>query len=249
MLLSISALALAIAAQDKGGPSAAKPTPPPVDRSAEPALKALFAESGSLRSVHIMVEVFPRETEADRYDDDSSMDLWLGDGGRLRFQSSSNTWGGGSLFVSDGESLLSDDMSDDGTIRISKPKKTLHELNEMEPLLYVLEGQSGFDALVDKDQPLKFVGMPGANQDIELHSKKLGKVVLHYRGDSPLPVGIDLFTAPWWADDPTAISDKPYTREQLRIVSHGPIDSRLFRVAAPKGKKVTDEREKKSRCR
>src|SRR5437870_2273473 len=115
MLLTVSALALVLQNQAKAGPALAdKPAVPPVDRSAEPALKALFAQSGVLRGVHIAIEVYPRETEANRYDDDSTLNVWLGDGGRFRIQSSSNYWGGGSLFVSDGEALLSDDMSDDG---------------------------------------------------------------------------------------------------------------------------------------
>jgi hypothetical protein len=249
MLLTVAALALAISQQDKAIPvasTAAKSATPPVDRSAEPALKSLFAESGALRGVHITVEVYPRVDVADRYDDDSSMDIWIGDGGRFRFQTSSNYWGGGSLFVSDGEALLTDDMSDDGSIRISKPKKTFHELSDQEAILYALEGQAGFDALVDKDKPLKFVGTSNdGGQVIELNSKKLGKVILHYRAGSPIPTAIESYSVPWWEDDKTKVPDKPTNREVLSVVSHGPIDSSLFRVAAPKGKKVTDERETK----
>ena len=249
-MLLTTAVIFALAVQDKAGPNAAMPDKPAakaaVDRSAEPALTSLFADSGALRDVHIAIEVYPRETEADRYDDDSSINIWLGDGGRFRYQMSSNTWGGGSLFVSDGESLLSDDMSDDGTIKISAPKKTLHELSDQETILYALEGQAGFDALVDKDQPLKFVGSPTADDPvIELHSKKLGKVLLHYKAGSPIPTQIETFTAPWWSDNPGEVSDKPYMSELIRVISHGPLDSKLFRVEAPKGKKFTDERAKK----
>jgi len=241
-LLPLTAIALVFAAQDKGGPAAtATPAKPAVDRSAEPALRDLFTQSGTLRGVHIMIETFGLESDAGRYTEGSSMDLWRGDGGRFRFLSSQNTWGGGNLMVSDGESLLTDDMSDDGAIVLSKPKKTFHELNDQEPLLYLLEGQPGFDALVDKDQPVRFVSTTSGGQEIELHSKKIGKVVLHYRNNSSIPSGIDLYQAMWWSDDPTALSDKPTVREQIRIVSQGPINSTLFSVAVPKGKKVTDQ--------
>ncbi len=242
MLLALSIATAALLTQDKGGPAATDKAPTTVDRSAEPALKEFFAKSGALRNVHLSIEFYSYETEAKRYDDDSSMNLWIGDGGRLRMLTSSNTWGGGSLFVSDGGSLLSDDLSDDGTIRLSAPKKTLHEINDQEILLYVLEGQAGLDVLADKDQPIKFVSQSDGGQEIELHNKKLGKIVLTYRPGCPIPCEIATFTAPWWSDDAGTVSDHAYTVERVRLVSQGPIASSLFVVAAPKGKKVTDER-------
>jgi len=242
MLLALSITTAALLSQDKSAVAAAEKPTAAVDRSAELAVKDLFAKSGALKNVHLAIEFYSYETEAKRYDDDSSMNLWMGDGGRFRMLTSSNTWGGGSLFVSDGDSLLSDDLSDDGTIRISAPKKTLHEINDQEILLYVLEGQPGFDAVAQKDQPVKFVSQDDNGQAIELHNKKLGKIVLTYRQGSPIPCEIATFSAPWWSDDAGTVSDRPYTLERIRVVSQGPIDSSLFVVNAPKGKKVTDER-------
>ena len=243
-MLLLSTLVFALQAQDKGGPAADKPAAPPVDRSAEPALKSFFVKSGAVKGVHIKIGVFPREVEADRYNDDSTMELWVGDGGRFRFVTSNNYWGGGSLFVSDGLSLLTDDMSDDGSIRISNPKKNLFELNDQEPILYLLQGEAGFDALVDKDKSLKFVTKPDdKDQVIEVNTKKLGKILLRYPAGAVLPSSIGMMTAPWWQDQKDA-TDKPYTFETVKVVSQGAIDSTLFRVAAPKGKKVLDERKK-----
>src|SRR5689334_2240440 len=164
MLLALSIATTVLLTQDKGGPAVAEKAAAVVDRSAEPALKDFFAQSGALRNVHLAIEFYSYETEAKRYDDDSSMNLWIGDGGRFRMLTSSNTWGGGSLFVSDGGSLLSDDLADDGAIRISAPKKTLHEINEQEILLYVMEGQAGLDVLVQKDQPVKFITQDDKSQ-------------------------------------------------------------------------------------
>ena len=249
MLLTATVLGIALWQQATAGPVAKKtddkPAAPPVDRSGEPVLKALFADSGSLRGVHIAIQNYYYENDADRYEPDSSSNLWIGNGGRFRLQSSSDTWGGGSLFVSDGEALMSDDMSDDGAIRISKPKKSLHEVNETELILYALEGQAGLEALIDKDQPLKVLKSEGGDQQIEIHAKKLGgKLVLHYRSGSPIPIEIDNYQIPWWQDDQTVAPAKPTSCEKLQIVTTGPIDSQLFKVAAPKGKKVTDERGK-----
>ena len=247
-MLLAAALTFALQDQAKGGPVATdKPPVATVDRSAEPALKALFAQSGALRGVHISLTSYSYESEANRYNDDATLDIWLGDKGRFRIQSSSNYWGGAGLFVSDGESLLSDDMADDGSIRISKPKKTMHELSDSETILYALEGQEGFDELVEKDKPLKFVGSPSsdAEQVVELHSKKLGVVVLHYSAGSCIPSEIDVQQAPWWLNSPDAPPVvRPYWVEKVKIVQSGTVDASRFRVVAPAGKPVIDERGK-----
>lgn len=246
MLLAASALAFALLGQEKGGPAATeKPAAPAVDRSAEPALKSLFAASGALRGVQISIEIYPYEQDAQRYNDDSSLQLWMGDGGRFRIESSSNYWGGGSIWVSDGESLLTDDMSDDGSIRLTKLKKSLHEVNDQEPIMFLLEGQTGFDALVDKDKPVKFASGAGtSDQSIELHSKKLGKIVLYYKNGSPIPTAIETYQVPWWLGPDAAAPDHASSREEIRVVSHGPFASHIFSVAAPKGKNIIDERTK-----
>lgn len=242
MFFTLAACSLILLTQE-----AAKPAPAPVDRSAEPALKQLFASCGAIRNVHIAVEIYPRETIADRYDDDSSMDLWLADGGRFRIANLSKFWGGGSLVVSDGLSVLADDMSDDSAIRLKLAYKNLHEASAQEPLLYLMEGPSGFEALVAKDKDVKFIPAQGGEKAIELNGKDLGKLVFIYseRDGAPFPSHIEEFKAPWWSDDAGKSSDKPYTREDIRLVAYGPFDSSLFAVTGPKGKKVVDERSKK----
>ena len=242
MFIAVALCSLAFFCQDKQAAPAAKP----IDRSAEPALRQLFATCGSLRSIHIAVEIYPRETIADRYDDDSSMDLWLGDGGRFRISRLSKFWGGGSLVVSDGLSVLADDLSDDSAIRLKTAYKSLHEASSNEPLLYLMEGAPGFDALVEKDKEVKFVTAPAGEKAIELNSKDMGKLVVVYSDQDgvPFPTQIEEFKAPWWADAGTT-SDKPYTREDVRLVGYGPFDANLFSVASPKGRKTVDERSKK----
>jgi hypothetical protein len=239
MFLTLAAFSLAI--------SQTKPAPAPVDRSAEPALRQMFATCGGLHSAHIAIEVYPHEIEADRYDDDSSIDLWLSEGNRFKLATQANFWGGGSLIVSDGLSVLTDDLSDDSAIKLIKPYKSLHEANKQEPILYLMEGDAGFDILVQKDQPVKFVPAPPGFKAIELHSKDLGKLVITYddSDDAPFPKRIEEFKAPWWSDDAGKESDKVYTREDIRLVGYGPFDSKLFAVAAPRGKKVVDERSSK----
>lgn len=242
MFLTLAACSLVFLTQD-----AAKPAPVAVDRSAETALKQLFATCGAIRNVHIAVEIYPRETVADRYDDDSSMDLWLGDGGRFRIENLSKFWGGGSLVVSDGMAVLADNMSDDSAIRLKPAYKNLHEASSQEPLLYLMEGMSGFDAFVAKDKDVKFIPIQGGEKAIELNAKDLGKVVFVYseKDGTPFPTHIEEFKAPWWSDDAGKASDKPYTREDVRLVAYGPFDSALFAVAGPKGKMIVDERSKK----
>jgi hypothetical protein len=249
MLLTITACALALLTQDKAAQAAAKPAEkaaPAIDRSAEPALRQVFAASGSLRNVHIQTELYNREPDSSRWDDDSSADFWIGDGMRFRYASTSNFWGGGSTFVCDGESLLSDDMSDDGAIRISQAKKTLHEVNDQEALFYLLEGPAGFDAVVDKDKPVKFIGAADAPERVvELTTKKFGVVQVHYSAGSGLPTCIEVMRAPWYSDDDNPYPDQPFSREDIKIVSRGPQNQSLFSVVPPKGKKFTDERTKK----
>lgn len=138
-------------------------------------------------------------------------------------------------------------MSDDGAIKLIKPYKSMHEANPQEPILYLMEGNPGFDTLVQKDQPVKFVAVPSGYKAIEFHSKDLGKLVVTYidSDSGPFPKRIEEFKAPWWSDDANNESAKVYSREDVRLVGYGPFDSKLFDVAAPKGKTVVDERSKK----
>ena len=86
MFLTLAAFSLAI--------SQSKPVAATVDRSAENALRQMFATCGSLQSAHVAIEVYPHEIEADRYDDDSSIDLWVSEGNRFKLVTSANYWGG-----------------------------------------------------------------------------------------------------------------------------------------------------------
>jgi hypothetical protein len=242
MLLTFAACALVLLPQDKPADK-----PAPADRSAEPVLRQMFQTAGALRTGHLVVTYYNRETNANRYDEDSSMHLWLGENGRFRLESSSDYWGGGKIVVSDGLAVLTDEMSDDGSIKLTKPYKAVYEASEEEPLLYFLAGDKGFDALVEKDKPVKFAPSEFGRKAIEFTSKKLGRIVVHYsdKGDAAFPLRIAQFKAPWWMGDASADATEPYMLQEIRVLSNAPNGKSLFSVAAPKGRKVVDERVKK----
>lgn len=236
MFAALALFSVALLAQDK----------PAVDRSAEPALKQLFENAGALQDAHYSVQFYNLETGAGRYTLGSSMNVWMGRGGKFRVATSDDMWGGGKTVVSDGTSMLTDWMSDD-PLQLSKPIKALHEIEENEPLLYFLEGQPGFDKLVDKDKPVRFATTTGSEKAIEFRAKSFGKLVVYYKAadEFPLPTKIETYRAPWWADPGEDWPDAR-DREVIRVVQIGKLDPQLFSVQGPKGRKVEDQRTKKS---
>lgn len=190
------------------------------------------------------VQNYSLEDEANRYTLGSSMDVWVGKGGKFRISSSDDFWGGGSLIVSDGSSVMTDAMSDDRAVSIEKAGKSLHEFSSGEPLLYFLEGPAAFDKVVDKDKPVRFVSTTGPQKAIEMTLKGMGRVVVYYLAGSefPLPSKIESFQGPWWSGGeewPQATS-----REIIRLVQIGKLDPKAFSVDAPKGRNVIDQRRK-----
>ena len=221
----------------------AKPAPPAADLSAEPALQQLFVTAGAFRNVHLVSRSFYYNSDVDRWGPGSYIDFWLGEGGRFRMENTDLYGGAGRIVVSDGMTTLTDELNDDSSITLSNASKFLHSIDKNDPLFYLMEGQSGFDASVQKDKDIKFVPAAKGMKAIELQAKDLGKVVVTYTdGPSMFPLTIDQYRAPWWSDDPTAVSDKPAQRENISLVGYGPFKGDLFAVSAPKGHKITDQR-------
>lgn len=245
MFLSAAVCLVAIAGQDKTPPDAAKPVSVAVDKSAEPALKALFASAGGQRDIHVTSEFYSRDYDSNGWDDNANADLWLGDGMRFRYYNNSFLWGGGSCYVSDGSSLMSDDLSDDGNITISAAKPTLHGATDQDVLLFLLDGQSGYDALVDTSKAITFVNGADPEKTIKFTSKKLGVIQIRYADGSPIPSNIEVMVPPWQTPDDNPYPDQPWSMETIRVVGRGAQDGKLFVVAGPKGKKITDNRAKK----
>lgn len=217
----------------------------PLDRSGEPALKELFVKSGSLHDVHIYAVSSYFAYASQRWQSVSTADVWLGGRKQIRYVDSQFHQGGGVTVVSDGVSLLKDDMSDDGEIRLMERKGTLSHLNDQEPLLYFLDGAAGFDAMVDKDKPVVQIEYGSAkDRSFEFHCAALGGIVARYHEGGQLPYQIEIFNAPWWPEDASPYPGQPFTREEISV-SNGPQDRSLFVVAPPKGKIVVDERQKK----
>src|SRR5438552_3473032 len=121
------AVAIALASQDK----------PPVDRSAEPALRQLFASASGLRNAHVLVN-FYRAGSSDYYLPDHSDDLWLGAIGQFRLEVNSLSGDSALLLVSDGMSVMTDPLDDDQTIQINRAGKPFYEVMPREPLAFMM---------------------------------------------------------------------------------------------------------------
>lgn len=232
MLLASALFCLALAFQDK---------PAPPDHSGEAKLKELFSFAGSVRGVHLTSEYFYLETAPKRYNESNTTDLWLERGGRFRLASSSNYWGGGGLVVCDGYQMLRDDMSDDGAIRVTKAPKTMHEVDENEPWLYIFEGLRGFDAFVDPAKDIVLTKSK-AGDAIDFTSKQLGRILVYYEevSGAPFPTMYELYKPSPWADDP-GDGTMPFTRAKLRLVDRSGIPLRMFSAKPPSGRKVIYE--------
>jgi hypothetical protein len=237
MLIAPALVCIALALQDK---------PAPPDHSGEAKLKHIFELGGAIRDVHLNATYYNLEMYPQRYNESSSSDFWFGRMGRFRIVTSSNYWGGGSTNICDGYAMLSDDMSDDGTIRIAKAPKAMHEVNENEPWLFVFEGSRGYEAFVDKDKAITLVKNK-QGEAVDFTAKKLGRVVLYYEEamGQPFPTKYELYKAPWWADDP-GDGTNAFTRAILRVVQASGIPLNVFSIKPPAGRKVADERKSKS---
>jgi len=247
MLLVSALFTAALLTQEKPAVPAKPADKPTVDRSAEPALREIFASVGALRNIHFRVEYYNREPDSSRWDDDSSADFWIGDGGRFRMYHQYNYWGGGQIVISDGESILTDNMDEDSAVTIARAKPTIHETSDQEPIMYLLEGAKGFDALVSKDKPVKLVDSKDPTlKAIEMNCN-MG-LVRFYVNASNVPVRIETVLPPWYANDPNndnPFPNEPYALEKIFVVGSGHLDQSLFIVKPPKGRKVDDQRVKK----
>jgi len=218
---------------------------PSIDRSAEAALKDVFARAGSLKQAHIHMEAAYFAYVPQRWDAFSSADFWIGDGHRFRYVDSQYRQGGGSTFVSDGLVLLSDAMSDDVPVTLSLPKKTFGELNAEEPFLYFLDGPAGFDAIVDKDKGIVFVeSKDTASTVIEFHSAKLSSIRVSFNPKHAFPDRIEVFNAPWWAEADNPYPGQPFSREDFTLSTDKRLNFNLFRIIAPIGQALVDTRKK-----
>lgn len=216
---------------------------PDVDHTAEPSLKQVFQRAGDLRNAHAFITQESRSSE-NFYTEQQTVELWLGRKGQFRMETIGNM-GDESLLVSDGMSVMNDPLSDDDPITLNNAGKPLHELISREPFAFLLEGSAGYDKLVDPTKPIAFAKAAAGDKAIEFHSKDLGKILITYRDsdDEPLPLEIDNFRSPRRRD---AGLELPYpsSKEFIRLTSVGPMPTSLFSVVTPKGKKVTDERQK-----
>lgn len=216
-----------------------------VDRSAEPALRQLFTAISQEHNAHIFATYY-RAGATDYYLPDHTFDLWIGDGGKFRMESTSVAGDYTTVMVSDGNTVMNDPMNDDETITLNSSTKPIYEQVSREPIVFMFSGPDAFDKLVDKDQPVIFTQAPEGEKQIEFHSFSMGKIVVAYKENSsdPIPVRIDMFRSFRRRDNGSTESPTPTVREYFRLISRGPIPANYFSTDAPKGKKIEDDRKK-----
>ena len=216
---------------------------PAVDHSAEPALKQLFANAGMLHGAHVVL-TFYGKADGDYYLQNRTDDMWIGSNGELRL-SSMSSMGDGSLIVTDGKTLMTDPLTDDDPIRLSKGGKALHLVAPREPMAFFLEGSAGYDALIDASSAITFTTASEGKKAIDCRAKDFGRVVIVYSdsAQNPLPERSDMFRSARRRDDG---SEQPLatSKEFIRVVYVGPVKADLFKVDPPKGAKVEDNRNK-----
>jgi len=216
---------------------------PAVDRSAEQALKEVFAATSKLQNAHLLITYY-RVGSSDYYLPDHTDDVWLGAGGKYRMELNTLSGDFSNVVVSDGMAIMTDPMNEDEDIQIPRAGKPIYEAIPREPWTYLVAGPDAFDRLVAKDQPVVFVNASGGQKAIELHNTEMGKIVITYRDSAtPLPTRIDMFRA-FRRRDNGAEMPTPTTKEYVQILSQGHVDSSLFTVNVPKGKKIDDQRSK-----
>jgi hypothetical protein len=227
-------VALILSVQDK----------PAVDRSAEPALRQLFASTSNLHGAHLLISYY-RAGSADYYLPDHTDDVWIGAANQYRVEVNSLSGDSASLLVSDGMSVMSDPLDDDQTIQIDRAGKPMYEVIPRETWAFFLAGPDAFDKFVDKSQPVVFATAAAGEKAIELHSKDLGKIVVSYQDGTanPVPTRIDLFRS-FRRRDAGSESTTATTKQYIRVLSTGHLSTSLFSIHVPKGKKVQDDRQK-----
>lgn len=213
----------------------------PVDRSAEPALRQVFATVGNVHNAHLILSYFSKASW-DGYVYSRTNDLYVGPSGQMRLESNSAT-GDMSLTVSDGMTLMNDPLSDDDTITLKKAT-SFHEIAPQECIAYLLEGTANFEKVVEKDQPIIFAEASAGHKAIEVRMKTLGKVVITYSESDGFPRRIDLFRSQRRRDDGVE-QTTPSTKEYVNFVSSGSLPRSLFSATPPKGKKFEDQRNTK----
>ena len=205
-----------------------------IDRSAEAALRQVFVRAGACHRLHIHCDRTFYEYACGRWDPWSKVDVWLGDGKRFRYADEDDYNGGGTTAICDGSQLLIDGMSDDSPAKVGALKERMSDLDTTEPILYFLDGEKGFDQMVDKDRPISFLAaQAGDERAIRFHYSKIGGIQVFYREGSQFPDRIEQFNAPFWPEDASPYPDQPYVREVFTI-NPFPNDQGLFVVSSQK---------------
>jgi outer membrane lipoprotein-sorting protein len=210
---------------------------PAIDKSAEPALKEVFRRANSVRNVRVVIDTFRKSRSGDWYTPSDTADFMIASPSKFRFQAEDL------IVVSDGVSVMEDSLDDDVPIQIDRYDRWIKSGSVNQTLLsYFLDGEAGYERLVDTARPIVFAATTEPEKAIEFRAKRLGKIIVYFVDDpgTPLPGMFQRFRVVPGSESPDAV--EPSQRQYMRIVGSGPLNPSLFVVAAPKGKKVEDKR-------
>ncbi|MBX3096134.1 MAG: hypothetical protein KF812_04675 [Fimbriimonadaceae bacterium] len=131
------------------------------DRSGEAKLRALLEACGKVRNAHIFIGRFDLGSETEVSPADGSVELFYAEPGKFRMQYH-ESMGGGFLGVSDGETLMLDNLGENGPITLRAASKTFKAAgNQFGPgangsyILTLLDGPSSFEDLAPLDASIK----------------------------------------------------------------------------------------------
>jgi outer membrane lipoprotein-sorting protein len=210
---------------------------PAIDKSAEPALKEVFRRATAVRNIRVVIDTFRKSRSGDWYTPSDTADLLIASPSKFRFEAADL------IVISDGVSVMEDSLDDDVPIQIDRYDRWIKSGSVNQTLLsYFLDGEAGYDRLVDNEKPIVFAAATEPEKAIEFRAKRLGKIIVYFVDDpaAPLPRMFQRFRVLPGSESPDAV--EPSQRQYMRIVGSGPLSPSLFVIAAPKGKKVEDKR-------
>lgn len=250
--MSVLALALIVL-----WPQAAPAKAP--DRTAEPALRRLFKDYHDLKSFYARVVTETRDDDGGPWQAGAALDIWYAASGGFNFYYQ-GMWGDGKRVISDGKCVMIDPLDDDGAFVLRDPGKALEESarefalggDAPTPLIYFLEGEPGFTALVDKDSSIIEKSWPDGGKSVEFNTAKLGLVDVFYQEQSPswriTKIEYDNLPILKKKAPLEAMPDGAATTRQTVIddAVNEAIPASTFDPTIPVGKRVEDQRKKKS---
>ena len=227
-------------------------------QSADPGsakLRTIFEKYSKMRGLEAVVARSYREKDGGPFFPDRQMTLWYDGPSRFRILGTS-VWGDATLYIADGKDLYIDPLDDNrpATIREMGGKTLMTSSGELRGgdgvafVYYLLEGPSSLQRLLAPGSSVKEL----AGGALQFQSRDMGTVTVYPNSQKlverveydNLPTAKALYRlVPMWVDRP----QQPLQREDMDYVRVGErLPKGLFDTKPPKGRRVTDQRKKKS---